>query len=104
MSDFFYYASLLITAISVIIFLLNPTAYDKILRKVLISIAVLLMIGVVINLFVEKDVSMSLLAKTISLIFMSILVVVYNGIEKSLTKSITWGILFMAIVIINGML
>lgn len=104
MSDFLYYASVLITAISVILFLLNPTSYDKIFRKILISIAIVLIIGVIANLFIETDVSISLLAKTILLVSMSILVAVYNGIEKSLVKSITWGILFVAIVVISGML
>ncbi|WP_312068280.1 hypothetical protein [Exiguobacterium sp.] len=104
MSDFLYYASVLITAISVILFLLNPTSYDKLFRKILISIAIILMIGVIANLFIETDVSISLLAKTILLVSMSILVAVYNGIEKSLAKSITWGILFVAIVVISGML
>lgn len=104
MSDILYYASVLIIAISVILFLLNLTANDKIFRKIVLSVAILLIIGVVINLFIETNVSMSLFVKTILINIMSILVIVYIGIEKSLTKSIVWGILFVSIVVISGTL
>lgn len=104
MSDLLYYASVLIIAISVILFLLNLTANDKIFRKIVLSVAILLIIGVVINLFIETNVSMSLFVKTILINIMSILVIVYIGIEKSLTKSIVWGILFVSIVVISGTL
>ena len=104
MSDILYYASVLIIAISVILFLLNLTANDKIFRKIVLSVAILLIIGVVINLFIETNVSMSLFVKTILINIMSILVIIYIGIEKSLTKSIVWGILFVSIVVISGTL
>jgi len=104
MSDLLYYASVAVIVISVILFLINPTTNDKIFRKILKSIAILLILGVVINLFIEPNVSMSLFAKIILINIMSILIVVYNGIEKSLTKSIIWGILFVSIVVTSGML
>lgn len=104
MSDLLYYASVAVIVISVILFLINPTTNDKIFRKILKSIAILLILGVVINLFIETNVSMSLFAKIILINIMSILIVVYNGIEKSLTKSIIWGILFVSIVVTSGML
>lgn len=104
MSDLLYYASVAVIVISVILFLINPTTNDKIFRKILKSIAILLILGVVINLFIETNVSMSLFVKTILINIMSILVIVYIGIEKSLTKSIVWGILFVSIVVISGTL
>lgn len=104
MSDLLYYASVPVIVISVILFLINPTTNDKVFRKILISIAILLILGVMINLFIETNVSMSLFAKIILINIMSILVVVYNGIEKSLTKSIIWGILFVSVVVISGVI